>query len=156
MTGHRVPIPSVSWQGCSPAAFHRLLFRFGAECHVFDALCTAAAFPRVQRRFGARQDSQPGRDRPEFIANGEACAGLTFQLWGHALDIVWQAVANARGGIIVFGFGRGPGSTAHLRGAGQEFTTGSWDVGVVDEGIILRRSEGSKLHWSSRHPLRPV
>ena len=49
--------------------------------------------------------------------------------------------ATATDGMVVFGFGRGPGTRPQFRGAGQRFTVGLLEASVTDAADHARVAE---------------
>jgi hypothetical protein len=71
-----------------------------------------------------------GVDRVLFIAQHEP-DDLTDTFW--YLGSSKSGATTAPDGMVVFGFGRGPGTQPLLRGAGQRFTAGLLELGVDSE-----------------------
>jgi hypothetical protein len=90
-------------------------------------------------------------DRWQWIYFGEATVPRVLFLAQHAPDdlpdTLWYlgssdgGAATAPDGMVVFGFGRGPGTRPQLRGAGQRFTVGLLEMSVADAAQHARLAE---------------
>jgi hypothetical protein len=71
-------------------------------------------------------------------------------------DTLWYlgsseaGAATAPDGMLVFGFGRGPGTRPQLRGAGQRFTVGLLELSVADAAQHARLAEKIEAVIESR------